>query len=91
MPKILNLSLISKFDNKTEFDEFRLEFPPFSCDNTKQSACEICKSSSHKMKIQYCICKNPFCYEKSRCEKRFVTKVCQQVEDPKIGLFSKTH
>jgi len=83
MPKTHNTSLIAKFDTKTEFDDYRLEFPPFSCENVKNTRCEICKSTTHKMKVQYCHCKNPFCFECEPCAKKYLVKVCLKSEDVK--------
>jgi len=36
------------------------------------------------MKVQYADCKNPFCNEKIKCEKKYLIKVCLEHSEPKL-------
>ena len=49
------------------------------------SKCDICKTSSHKMKVQYHRCNNPpCCIDCNHCLKRYVTYTCMLSDVEKL-------
>jgi hypothetical protein len=80
MPKVLETSLIAKFDNFADYELYLQNFYSMSVYNGRYTKCEICKTSDHKMRVQYHKCTNPSCYESSLCLKRYVTHICLKSE-----------
>jgi hypothetical protein len=80
MPKVLETATVKTFENLNEYQQFLQNFYSFYSYNLRYTKCDICKSSGHKMKVQYHKCNNPSCCEKAVCPKRYVTHTCLKSE-----------
>ena len=85
MPKILPTSTIAVFSNLNDYQDFLKGFYPMYSYNSRRSHCDICKSSGHKMKVQYHKCNNPLCCQDGPCPKRYLTYTCLLSENVKLS------
>ena len=85
MPKILPTSTIAVFSNLNDYQDFLKSFYPMYSYNSRRSHCDICKSSGHKMKVQYHKCNNPLCCQDGPCPKRYLTYTCLLSENVKLS------